>query len=333
MTLWLLLRSQGLGHLWGIGVLNYIAIYLFIPLPVLLIAALWFRQWRLGMGLGIPTLAFCLLYGAFFLPSLPHPPSPGQAITVMTFNVRLGNQDALPLVQVIRAEQPDIVGLQEFTPQLLRALTQALADDYPHKALVLEQPGLGAVGILSKFPVKKSVIFSLPGHRSGVRPNTGKAFSPPGSRLGIRATIQISDQRIQVVSVDGVHNPTLGEPFHQWPATARKHYAQKTEEIRRLEEQLRQESDPFLLLCDCNLVDTSEFYARLSSFAHDSFRKQGWGLGHTLSVQVGYFSLAAGQRIDYIWHSDEFTALRAWVGHDGGSSDHFPVLAKFVLTK
>jgi endonuclease/exonuclease/phosphatase family metal-dependent hydrolase len=35
-------------------------------------------------------------------------------------------------------------------------------------------------------------------------------------------------------------------------------------------------------------------------------------------------------RIDYILHSVDFTARRAWIGADTGS-DHLPVLADLIL--
>jgi endonuclease/exonuclease/phosphatase (EEP) superfamily protein YafD len=33
------------------------------------------------------------------------------------------------------------------------------------------------------------------------------------------------------------------------------------------------------------------------------------------------------QRIDYVWHSEEWIALEAFVGQDG-HSDHLPIVAK-----
>lgn len=139
IALWLFVRSLGFVRFWWIELLNYIAIYLFIPLPILLVTAFWLRRWRLIVGLGIPTFAFCSFYGALFLPSLPKLVAPGQDITAMTFNLRSGNQDYLPIAQVIRAENPDIIGVQEWIPELAQPLVQTLADDYPYTTLIPEQ--------------------------------------------------------------------------------------------------------------------------------------------------------------------------------------------------
>ena len=333
MAVWLLARSLVFDGIGWVSILNYIAIYLFIPLPILLIPALFGRQWPLVAGLSIPIAAFGALYGMLFLPSLPQQVAPGQDFTVMTFNLRLGNQDYLPLAAIIRTEAPDIVGIQEFVPGRLEPLITELIDEYPYSTHVPGSREVGVVGILSKLPIRKSTAFALPGTLSGIDLATGKEFSGPGPRFGISAEIQMGRQPIQVVSVDAVHNPILWTPITQWTAAAAAHYIEKIEEIDLLEKNLIQNRLPFLLLCDCNLADTSEFHARLADFSSDSFQEKGWGFGHTLRVKVGGLPIAAGQRMDYIWHSPEFTVLAARVGQDSGSSDHFPVVAKLVLSR
>jgi endonuclease/exonuclease/phosphatase (EEP) superfamily protein YafD len=85
--------------------------------------------------------------------------------------------------------------------------------------------------------------------------------------------------------------------------------------------------EPALLLCDCNLTDTSQAYAQLAAFLVDSFREAGWGFGHS---SFGRRPPFLGQRLDYIWHSDRLTAIEARVGPDGGS-DHRPVVVKLAL--
>ncbi|MEL6381249.1 MAG: endonuclease/exonuclease/phosphatase family protein [Cyanobacteria bacterium J06626_18] len=333
MIVWLLARSLVLGHLWWVSILNYIAVYLFIPLPVLLLFALVLHRWRLVAGLGIPLAAFLSFYGPLFLPSWTQPVASEPAITVMTFNLRLGNRDYPPLVEIIRAVEADIVGIQEFVPGLMAPMLDELSTDYPYSAVVTDQPEAGVVGILSKFAIADSTSFPLPGKPSGINLETSEEFSLAGPRFGIQATVLVDDEPLQVVSIDAVHNPTLGKPLTQWPSVAREHYTQKMEEIRLLEQRLAESSDPFLILCDCNLADTSEFHYGLSRFAIDSFRAKGWGFGHTLPVAIGPLSVPAGQRMDYIWHSRSLPISMVRVGPDAGSSDHFPVLAKLVLSR
>jgi Endonuclease/Exonuclease/phosphatase family len=57
IALWLVLRAIFFDQIWWLALLNTFAIYLFIPLPLLLLAGLWRRHWTLVFGLAIPTTA------------------------------------------------------------------------------------------------------------------------------------------------------------------------------------------------------------------------------------------------------------------------------------
>jgi vancomycin resistance protein VanJ len=116
-------------------------------------------------------------------------------------------------------------------------------------------------------------------------------------------------------------------------AIATQHYDQKADEVEQIKQELQQTGDPFLLLCDCNLVDTSQAYQQFSSFAQDSFREAGWGLGHTKLVQIGTLAVPIGQRLDFIWHSEQWRAIAATVHLDRGGSDHLPIVAKLCFVK
>jgi vancomycin resistance protein VanJ len=107
----------------------------------------------------------------------------------------------------------------------------------------------------------------------------------------------------------------------------KERYEQRLAEVRRLEQEFRSLHEPALLLCDCNLTDTSEAYAQLTTFLRDSFREAGWGLGHS---SYGRRPPFLAQRLDYIWYTDGLAATEAFVGSDGGS-DHRPVVARLAL--
>jgi endonuclease/exonuclease/phosphatase (EEP) superfamily protein YafD len=100
--------------IWWIALINYVGIYWFIPLPILIAFALRLRYWRLLLGLAIPTLTFLGLYGAFFLPSFRQ----GQGtLTVMSFNVWDSNSDEQAIG---RSQQPfNPIAAAQITCQLL----------------------------------------------------------------------------------------------------------------------------------------------------------------------------------------------------------------------
>ena len=84
---------------------------------------------------------------------------------------------------------------------------------------------------------------------------------------------------------------------------------------------------PVILMCDCNFTESSEAYGRLDALPDDSFRRAGRGFGRTLQPDTFPFRV---QRIDYVWHGDELTAVDAYIGQSGGT-DHHPVISALIL--
>ena len=115
------------------------------------------------------------------------------------------------------------------------------------------------------------------------------------------------------------------QPFSEFVAVTKDRYSQRAAEVAYLEQSIRLRTIPTIILCDCNMTDTSETYARLHAVIGDSFQERGWGFGHTLYVAAVPFPV---QRVDYIWHTNELSAVDASIGPDGGS-DHLPMIATF----
>ncbi|HLB48679.1 MAG TPA: endonuclease/exonuclease/phosphatase family protein [Anaerolineales bacterium] len=116
-------------------------------------------------------------------------------------------------------------------------------------------------------------------------------------------------------------------PLDQFVSLADERYASRASEAARLEDIIAPLAEPVIMLCDCNLTDTSQAYVRLATFLRDSFREAGWGFGHTLIHPPYHFRT---QRLDYVWHNDKFVAAQAAVGR-AGNSDHLPITARLIL--
>lgn len=312
IVIWLILRLLLFDRLWWLSIINDAAIYIFVPLPIMLTACLWKRRWRLLAGLSIPILAFGVLFGELFLPQLPYSlPEGGRMLAVMTFNVFTGNKNYQAIAGVIRAVNPDIVGLQELNQNTARKLVQELAVDYPYHA-IMPPNQKQQVGIFSRFPIVTATTFSL-----------------PTDSHALQAVVRVYNQQIHILVADLLFYPKITAQPNQVASLVSEYKAQKLLEIKHLEQEFRKTGDPVLLLCDCNLTSTSEAYTQLKKFALDSFWQAGWGLGHTVYVN----SAIPVQRIDYIWHSDEFAAIEAVVGSDSAGSDHLPAIAKLWLQR
>ncbi|HUM71641.1 MAG TPA: endonuclease/exonuclease/phosphatase family protein, partial [Chloroflexota bacterium] len=296
ILLWLVLRYFFADTFWPLAILNTSALYCFAPLLFLLTPALVFRH-KLAVGtLVIPVTAFFLLWGSLLIPTLP-PVGSSPSLRIMTFNVLISNTDMEKLIRAIAAGQPDVIGFQELGPRTTEAIRAHFADEYPYATFDETEPR--GVGLMSRFPITAV-------HR----------FPFPPKDLALHAEVDWNGQPVHVFVVHLSANNIFNHSLKAMPQLTRERYAQRADQVTRLEDLLDAISDPIILLCDCNFTDTSEAYGRLDTRLNDSYKKPGWGTGHTLYTQGVPFRV---QRVDYVWHSEHFVALRSFVGQDGGS--------------
>jgi vancomycin resistance protein VanJ len=309
MIVWFGLRLLFFDSFWWLALLNTLAFYLFLPLVVLLPLALWRRHCGLLFGLIAPCAMFAALFDPLLLPAFKTPLrlGNGPAIKIMTFNVLWSNHDYPTIAAMIRAGQPDVIGLQEVRPADITALAAALGGQYPYH-VVHPADSFHTVGLLSRFPIES--LITLP--------------NPPLER-GIQAIVRVRDRLLSILVVHLAPNNMPLQPLSEFVAVTKERYAQRAAEVEYLEQSIRARTLPTIVMCDCNMTDTSETYARLHSVIGDSFQERGWGFGNTL--RVGSVPLSV-QRVDYIWHTNELSAVDAYVGLDGGS-DHLPMVATF----
>ena len=311
ILLWLLLRLIFFDQLWPLALANTVAEYLFVPLPGLLIASLWPVRWPALAQLSLPLIIFGLLFGPLFWPPPRRPieVEDERLITVMSFNLLARNRSYQAIAATIQAAGPDLVGLQELRPHSAQELVARLEADYPYHTLQPLAPGRSA-GLLSRYPIEQVEWFAL-----------------PPLDIALHATVRIEGEPVHVLVVHLSPNNFFDHPASEFIPLVKERYGRRAAETRRLQQKIKGLTGPVLLMCDCNMTDTSEAYARLTTVLQDSFRQAGWGFGHTFQPAIAPFPI---QRIDYVWHSEAFQPVRAYVGQDGGS-DHLPVVAQFRL--
>jgi vancomycin resistance protein VanJ len=312
IPIWFLLRLIFFDRFWWLALLNTIALYLFLPIAIILPLSLLYRQRQFIFG----SLLCCFLLILLFHPLVnpfakrDRPEQQQNSLTVISFNVLWSNQDYEKIAEMIDAVQPDIIGLQEVKEGDVEALATILAPDYLY---FVTHPvnQFHTVGILSRLPIHQTT--ALP--------------YPPMER-GLEVVIQDESQQLRVIVAHLAPNNMPLWPIDQFVATTVDRYTQRAAEVAFLQDSIQSHVMPTLILCDCNMTDTSETYAELSKAVRDSFQERGWGLGHTLFVQRIPLPL---QRVDYIWHTEEIEVIDSFIGPDGGS-DHLPVIATIQYT-
>jgi endonuclease/exonuclease/phosphatase (EEP) superfamily protein YafD len=83
---------------------------------------------------------------------------------------------------------------------------------------------------------------------------------------------------------------------------------------------------PVIVCGDFNDTPISFTYGKISSLLDDSFVESGWGISNTYRGELPQY------RIDYIFHSNQFTAFN-YKRHLVTYSDHFPISALLVKRK
>ncbi|MBN2007281.1 MAG: endonuclease/exonuclease/phosphatase family protein [Anaerolineae bacterium] len=285
-------------------VLSYVAPWLFLPLLVLLPVALLRRSRWMIVGEVACLALFVMLYGAWFLPRHPTT-APQTTFKVMTHNIFWANVHLDQIAAEIKTASPDIVGLQELSPESWATLEPDLAGLYPYRYISAD------CGIFSRYPLEacEDIIVreDFP-HRSQ------------------KCEVNLDGRRITFFNVHP-RSPyldafTIG-PFVM-PGAFKINYHE--DDVQGVLDQLRRVQNPMLLVGDLNFSPQHQLYRDFTATLRDSYRERGWGLGFTYSCRK--CAQVPVWRLDYLFHSAEIAAVDIQIG-DYHGSDHRAVIATF----
>ncbi|HEU5104090.1 MAG TPA: endonuclease/exonuclease/phosphatase family protein [Roseiflexaceae bacterium] len=290
---------------WWLAIANVFALLLFAPLLLCIPAALVVRSWWMRGAVAAALMLFLALFGAHFLPRSA-PPANGTPIRVMTFNQLFTNQRTGDIIRQIRAQNADVVGLQEFSEQTAEAFKTELIGEYPYQ--FLEPGNQNGLGLISRYPFL----------------TTG----PDESRHGQSVTIQLEGQTVTIMNLH------LTAPYVQshksrklfsLPVITDYDTSAPNRQIDRLLAGIEKIDGPLLIMGDFNTSDREPHYAKLDAVLHDAFRETNWGLGFTFPnhKRFGPITLPFPLiRIDYVWSKGGVSPTAAHVECDNTGADH-----------
>jgi endonuclease/exonuclease/phosphatase (EEP) superfamily protein YafD len=304
---WALLRLLFLDRWWWLFGLNTFALYLFAPLPLVLIVAAWTRKRELWAGGALALAVGAGLFG----PTLVGAPSAVEAsaptLTVMTYNALGTHEHPEEVLAVLEGGDADLVAIQELNGPTAALIEGELGEEYPHRVLD-PRPGVSGMGILSRHPLT----------------STGETL--PGRWIGTPQVLEMGFAGTTVTIVHAHPVPTHPGP----PAYVRQTIEAREAQARAVDDFVAAHPGPLLAPGDFNTTAQSRAYAILTRRLEDAWVEAGWGPGHTWP---GILPLRWLVRIDYVLHSREWRALDARIGPWDGASDHRPVIATLVLTR
>ena len=316
--LWLCLWLFGLGFFVGyvmrwwpgervllVRLMSSLTPWLLISLvPSMILAGLG-RRYSLMTFLAMPTAIIIFTYAPLFLPRIKLALAADNSLTVMSYNVWSRNEDMAAVALQIKQEQPDILLLQELTPDKVQQLSTALDDLYPETKINFVYASNILQGVVSRYPL------------------TVIETSSSKGRLQ-KAIVETPDGPINVWNVH----------LHAFPW--RKQYAQ----VQALDEDLAKMKAPLILGGDFNAADQSETYQLVDNYLDNAHWQAGWGFGFTYPSNWGsipshsQIKRAVGDtpliRIDHIFYNDHFYAYSAKTLAESGGSDHAPVMATLL---
>ena len=251
-------------------------------------------------------------YGRVWWPDRATEAAAGPALRVMTFNIGDERVTAEEVMAFVRAEDPDLIAIEELNPFTAAALNQGLADGWPHQALDFNAP---STGLFSRYPL-----------------SSAEFVATPGNRPYLRADLDLGGTLVHVFAMHPSAPDVVfrrGVPIGINDQRPRAQLVPAAEIVRSL-------NGPRLMLGDFNMSDQSPGYRQVTQGLHDAYAEVGFGPGFTWPVAHSRNTLnRLGPpwplvRIDYILHSGEFAATSAIVNCES-NSDHCYLVADLAL--
>lgn len=292
---------------WLPTTLNALRVYWLTPVWALLAFALLMGRRRLAILASLGAALWLWLFGPLWLPNLDRPDVDGPALTVMSYNLLVFNQDVDSVVQSILEADADLVGFQELSPSMAQALDDRLADVYPYRVLDVEN------GALSRYQLRR-VAQTLPG-----------VWGEPSPPQVYR--VSVAGRELTWIDAHQFSPITLGGGY-----AARALLTERRRQSRTIADYARHEIDvagrPVLLTTDLNATDQSAVHAIISEVLRDAWREAGFGLGFSWRYEGQHWTGWVAN-IDHIFCSpDQLWAEDARLGRWDGQSDHRPVVAR-----
>ncbi|HMP41736.1 MAG TPA: endonuclease/exonuclease/phosphatase family protein [Roseiflexaceae bacterium] len=299
---------------WLIAVTNIFAPLLFIPLLLLIPAALLLRSRPLRGATVLALLIALAAVGPYLTPTFAAPPA-GRPLRIATFNLWQSNPDLVATLLAARDQDADIIAFQELTHDAAAIIRAQLSDMYPYQHLTPTSSHAG-LGVISRYPI--------------VAQPAG--FRAPGQQL----LIDVDGQPLTFVNVHLAAPRYLQRSYATaWyvPPLAAYSSATRDTQMDRFLTAIESIHGPLVVAGDFNTSDREPRYQQLATTLHDAYRATSWGFGFTFpnnKVMLGVPIPFPLVRIDYVWTRDAIAPVDTRIVCDH-TSDHCMLVADLVL--
>jgi vancomycin resistance protein VanJ len=303
ILVWILMRTVG-DRWWATTMFIFGPRWiLLLPLSILLPSTFFLRRKSLVVVLLLAAITVLIPIMGLTVPyhQAVSVNSGGVRIRVLTCNIHWREFDPLALTRVIAAENPDVVALQEWSPNY----------DFLFPLPVWHTRRVGELFLASHYPIGEVASASLL-----------EAF-PPGEAACF--TINTGYGPLNVLNL---HLASPHKPFDfALEGSASGHRAIEKNSVLRLTQSgiirdyINHLGPCVIVAGDFNTPDDSRVFRESWEGLEDAFQTTGWGFGYT------YHANGTSIRIDHLLLASGLRSRRCWVGPSIGSP-HRPVIAE-----
>lgn len=228
----------------------------------------------------------------------------------MSYNLYFKNKNQEHSIAIIRKTNPDILFVQELTPNWASKIERNLSELYKYK-LVKPLNGTHGIGIYSKFKISNQK-FLL---------NTSR--KPYAQSVNL----YVEDKSIQLINVHLASPAMAVENKDKFFSLFKSNYKTRKHQIIKLNEFENRKFDCQLLVGDLNTLQSEPIFKRL---------KLNWVNSNNGLLRWIYFNFPHSSKIipivtlDYILGRGNLKFIESKV-IEGGSSDHLAIMTKLKI--
>lgn len=233
-----------------------------------------------------------------------------QELSVMSYNLYFRNQYPLQSISNIVANKPDVLALQELTPNWKQQLDKALGSTYPYKKCIAIN-GTHGIGVYSKYPISDYQILKNPGT---------KPFAQS-------MTINVKGTSIQFINIHLASPAVALENPDNFISLLKSNYELRQWQMSEVKEHIAEEKRNFktrLLVGDLNTTQYEPLFREILYDWVNLFDESGKGGEFTFPNSGHYMPFLT---LDYILLQGQVEGIDMEV-IAGGSSDHLALLGK-----
>ncbi|HAI69157.1 MAG TPA: endonuclease/exonuclease/phosphatase [Gammaproteobacteria bacterium] len=280
---------------WTFELTSHFKVQYFVLSIFCVFICLWLRQWAWASLSLLGLILNGIVVLPWYFPSLENH-TQNDSLSILLSNVNIENKNYSALIQLVVAEKPDILIVQEGNKEWIKHL-KVLEKTLPYVEAPHKSYFFGIV-IFSRFPFEETQMLSL--GRSG--------------RESILAKIKINHKMLSLLTT------------HPLPPITEGLFEHRNSQLFEVKSFIKQLASPKMLIGDLNTSMWSPFYSQLTQETGLINTRQGFGILPTWPTFLPVLMIP----IDHCLVSPDIKVIKIKTGESIGS-DHLPLIVELAI--